>query len=89
MNDKKYYSISEVAQYFDVSQPKLRYLETIVPKFKVHKIRGRRYYTKENLEQLKSKLHSSSGVLSVPDILFKISRLEKGFFALKNMLEAA
>lgn len=52
----KYYGIAEVSEILSVSKANLRYLETTIKKFKIKKIRGRRYYTESNIEQLKAKL---------------------------------
>lgn len=55
--DKKYYSISEASLITGLSIHKLRYVENSIPRFSVHKIRNRRYYSKKNLEVIASKLN--------------------------------
>lgn len=52
----KYYNIAEVSEILSISKTNLRYLETTIKRFKLKKIRGRRYYTENNIEQLKAKL---------------------------------
>jgi DNA-binding transcriptional MerR regulator len=52
----KYYTIAEVSEILSISKANLRYLETTIKKFKIKKIRGRRYYTEDNIGQLKIKL---------------------------------
>ena len=56
---KLYYSISEVAQMFDVSETALRYWEKEFPTYITpHKAgRGIRQYSKENLEQVRLIIH--------------------------------
>lgn len=56
---KLYYSISEVAKMFDVSETALRYWEKEFPKDITPKkaARGIRQYSKENLEQVRVVVH--------------------------------
>ena len=51
---KLYYSISEVAKMFNVSETLLRYWEKEFPNIKPHKAgRGVRQYTKEDIEEVR------------------------------------
>lgn len=52
----KYYTIAEVSSMIGTSKSNLRYLETTIKKFRIKKIRGRRYYTETNIEQLQATL---------------------------------
>lgn len=52
----KYFNIAEVSELLKISKANLRYLETTIKKVRIKKIRGRRYYTESNIEQLKTKL---------------------------------
>jgi DNA-binding transcriptional MerR regulator len=95
MHKTKYYSISEVSDLFGISQAALRYLEKIIPKFTIRKIRGRRYYSQENIAILRGKIARETSItpkqysLFVNDnsyILQKITNLERKFLSLKNRL---
>lgn len=63
----KYYTIAEVSEILSISKANLRYLETTIKKFKVKKIRSRRYYTEDNIGQLKNTLEDKG---------FEIGQLE-------------
>jgi MerR HTH family regulatory protein len=52
----RYYSITEVGQMLNVSVNQLRYLEKNTPKLEVLRIKNRRYYTKKDIETLRSKI---------------------------------
>lgn len=54
MNNKKYYSISEVTEILNIRSHQLRYLEKILPNITVHKLRNRRYYTISDIECFRS-----------------------------------
>lgn len=55
---KRYYSISEVASMFDVSQSLLRFWESEFPNIKLAKNRkGDRLYTEKNISQLRLIYH--------------------------------
>ncbi|WP_425360046.1 MerR family transcriptional regulator [Candidatus Tisiphia endosymbiont of Ceraclea dissimilis] len=54
MQDKKYYSISEVTKLLNIHSHQLRYLERMLPNLAIHKIRNRRYYTSQDIEYLKT-----------------------------------
>jgi hypothetical protein len=53
MLNKKYYTIGEVTRMCRIHLHQLRYLETRFPELIVLKIKGRRYYTNENIEFIK------------------------------------
>lgn len=55
---KKYFSIVEVSKFTGLLPHRLRYLEKIDPKIKITYLRGRRYYTKENIDYIQ-KLYAS------------------------------
>lgn len=53
LRDKLYYSISEVADHFDVAASVLRYWETEFPELKPKRnSKGTRFYSKENIETI-------------------------------------
>ncbi|XVN42903.1 MAG: MerR family transcriptional regulator [Candidatus Rickettsia vulgarisii] len=54
MNDKKYYSNSEVSKILNINHNQLRYLEKILSHITIYKIRNRKYYTAEDIEHFKS-----------------------------------
>ena len=57
-NLKLYYSISEVAQMFNVAETLLRFWEKEFPNIKPHKAgRGIRQYTKEDIEEVRLVYH--------------------------------
>jgi hypothetical protein len=94
MEQAKYYTISEVAELLDISQPSLRYLEKTISRFKVRKIRGRRYYTTENIEILRNKITNQYSLFSNAQPIVKIPILvakNKDVFnkapAITNILE--
>jgi len=53
MLTKKYFSISEVVKMSCLPAHRLRYIEKSDPNIAVIKIRGRRYYTKDNINYIK------------------------------------
>lgn len=59
-NSKKYFSISEVSKTLGIPAYKLRYLEKAKPAIEVFQIRGRRYYTAEDIELIKQKVNGVS-----------------------------
>jgi DNA-binding transcriptional MerR regulator len=76
--NKKYYTINEVSNLVNVSQASLRYFEKISPKFKICKIRGRRYYTEQDIQNLNA--HFCKGIkMDGENILMQIEYLEKQF----------
>lgn len=52
LEDKLYYSIGEVADYFDVNESLLRYWEQEFSSINPKKIRGMRCYTKEDIKDI-------------------------------------
>ncbi len=53
--NKKYFSISEVSEITGFPTHKLRYLEKSKTGMEIFQIRGRRYYTLEDIESIKQK----------------------------------
>jgi len=98
----KYYNIAEVSSMVGTSKSNLRYLETTIKKFSIKKIRGRRYYTDLNIEQIQTKLqekgfelpqmelftHKSNSEIN-NEMLQKIDDLEQKFKDLQNKLKVA
>ena len=82
MTNKKYFSIDEVANIIGVKAYKLRYLEKSAHQIEVFRIRGRRYYTRQNIDQIRQMLNlnenenvKESSSFSKQDILDKIDNL--------------
>ena len=79
MLTKKYFSISEVVKMSHISAHKLRYIEKSDPNITVVKIRGRRYYTKDNISYIKqtySATHANSHQFTNTDpIIYRIDQL--------------
>ncbi len=61
-DNKKYYSISEVAESLQIPSYSLRYIEKNLPKLQVKKIRGRRYYTTQDIDKLKLHIAADSNL---------------------------
>ena len=56
MKDKKYYTISEVTKILKVAASQLRYLEKTSRVLKIIQLKGRRYYTSQNISFIRSQL---------------------------------
>jgi DNA-binding transcriptional MerR regulator len=69
MENKKYYSISEVTKILRIHDYQLRYLEKISANFTVHKVRGRRYYTNKDIDFLKNSLEQSAKNIPTQNII--------------------
>lgn len=52
MLSKKYFSIAEVSKISHLPAYRLRYIEKSDPNITIVQIRGRRYYTKSNIDYL-------------------------------------
>lgn len=89
---KKYYTISEVSKMFNIHAHQLRYIEKIAPNLEVFKLKGRRYYTQENIDFIKSFI---PGFTAAPmaksqnhqDILHQIESLVEKFLKVKDSLK--
>lgn len=89
MLTKKYFSIAEVSVITCLPTHKLRYIEKSDPKIEIIQIRGRRYYTKENIDYIK-RIYSEnlSGNIqnvarkTIPQIISKIDQLLVKFLKL-------
>lgn len=53
---KKYFSLAEVLDITGLSAHKLRYIEKTTSNIKVIKIRGRRYYTENDIKFIKQQV---------------------------------
>ncbi len=64
MKEKYYYTIKEASLITDVKPYIIRYWESQIPALKPKKIRGRRFYTKEDITliNLIKKLHYEEGL---------------------------
>ncbi|WP_250311996.1 MerR family transcriptional regulator [Rickettsia endosymbiont of Oedothorax gibbosus] len=94
MQDKKYYSISEVTKLLNIHSHQLRYLERMLPNLAIHKIRNRRYYTSQDIEYLKIHMANKSVPLELEqpaDLLDnqinKIDYLIKNFYDLSLTIQ--
>jgi DNA-binding transcriptional MerR regulator len=91
MSSKKYYTISEVKKLCGINLHQLRYLEIRFPELVVLKIKGRRYYSQENIEFITLKLPILSeididNVGQNSDIIKKINSLISKFNQIKLKL---
>jgi len=68
MLTKKYFSIAEVAQISCLPAHKLRYIEKADSNIEIVKIRGRRYYTKNNIDYIKKTYSTGSQEIAVAPI---------------------
>ncbi len=75
MLTKKYFSISEACDMCALAPHKLRYIDKIDKNISIVKIRGRRYYTLENMNYLVNK-YSSIDALIINDTIQKPSIIE-------------
>ncbi|MEO0254370.1 MAG: MerR family transcriptional regulator [candidate division WOR-3 bacterium] len=64
MREKFYYTIKEVSEITGIKPHVIRYWESQIPALRPKKIRGRRFYTKEeiNIINLIKKLHYEEGL---------------------------
>jgi len=78
MKEKYYYTIKEVSELTDVKPHVIRYWESQIPALRPKKIRGRRFYTKEdiNLINLIKRLHYGEGLT--------IDGVKKRILSMKN-----
>lgn len=87
--NKKYYSISEVAEMLKIKMHNLRHMDELLGK-KLTRIRGRRYYQTKDIELLKSILGSK--ILQQSTIIAenndKIGNIISKLEGLKSRLEA-
>ena len=65
MLTKKYFTIAEVSEISGLPTHKLRYIEKSDSNIEIVKIRGRRYYTKNNIAYIR-KTYSAKPIESVP-----------------------
>lgn len=80
---KKYFSIAETSNLSGLAAHKLRYIEKADPNIKITQIRGRRYYTQEDINYIKNTY--STTTTQTPEtsnqtieIIAKIDRLLAG-----------
>ncbi|MEN3044901.1 MAG: MerR family transcriptional regulator [Candidatus Hydrothermales bacterium] len=64
MKEKFYYTIKEVSEITEIKPHVIRYWETKIPALRPKKIRGRRFYTVDEINLLKliKKLHYDEGL---------------------------
>ncbi len=90
--DKKYFSISEVAKITGISLHKLRYLEKSTTEIKIFQIKGRRYYSTQDIKYIKSKFgltekgKKTQNVKNLAEIPSQIDSLILKFVKLKKEL---
>jgi len=91
MLNKKYYTINEVTTFCKIHSHQLRYIEKRFSNFVILKIKGRRYYTNENIEFIKLNLHltkiqSQEALPNSYEMLKKIDNLIYKFYQVKMNL---
>jgi len=83
---KKYFSIAETSILSGLAAHKLRYIEKSDPNIKIIQMRGRRYYTQENIDYIKATYCSHFTSPIAPDqateIINKIDELLAKFHQL-------
>lgn len=94
MISKKYFSIAEVAQICLLPMHKLRYIEKSDRNIKITKIRGRRYYTNQDIKYIQETYPSTVQTQAntaqnntTPSITKQIDRLIENFSKLAKNLE--
>lgn len=94
MISKKYFSIAEVAQICILPMHKLRYIEKSDRNIKVTKIRGRRYYTDQDIKYIQETYSKAdhrpvmpTKPKSNPSITPQIDKLIESFSKLAKNLE--
>ena len=90
MLTKKYFSIAEVTQMSGLPAHKLRYIEKSDPNIEIIQIRGRRYYTKNNIDYIKA-TYSIEKINNPPKLtkesnLQIISKIDRCLQKLQNLL---
>jgi hypothetical protein len=88
MISKKYFSIAEVAQICLLPMHKLRYIEKSDRNIKITKIRGRRYYTDQDIQYIQDSYSSTAPIKVNHAIIPQIDKLIKNFSKLAKTLEA-
>ncbi|MFP3017812.1 MAG: MerR family transcriptional regulator [Candidatus Tisiphia sp.] len=73
MQNKKYYSIGEVTKLLNIHSHQLRYLERLLPNLTIHKIRNRRYYTRQDIEYLRAHMTTKNIQIESQPIISKLS----------------
>lgn len=91
MLSKKYYSISEVSKICNIAMHKLRYIEKSDSNITILKIRGQRYYTKADIDYIRSKITANScnnidSNQEESDFVLKIDLLIAKFYNLSTAL---
>ncbi len=89
MIPKKYFSIAEVAKLCNLPMHKLRYIEKSDTNIKVTKIRGRRYYTNQDINYIGNTYSSTRASTTNEFILSQIDRLIEKFSSLTGILETS
>ena len=91
MLTKKYFSIAEVSKISCLAAHKLRYIEKSDPNIEIVQIRGRIYYTKNNIDYIRNAYPAEKSTTSPkrikksdPNMIFKIDQLLANFQSLLN-----
>ncbi|MDA9163749.1 MerR family transcriptional regulator [Rickettsiaceae bacterium] len=74
---KKYFSIAETSNLSGLAAHKLRYIEKADPNITITQMRGRRYYTQEDINYIKNTYSTTTPETSnqAIEIIAKIDRL--------------
>jgi transposase len=86
---KKYFSIAETARLCDLPMHKLRYIEKSDTNIKITKIRGRRYYTEQDIKYIKSTYSAANASKADKSIISQIDQLIGKFSDLIEILETS
>ena len=77
---KKYFSIAEASEISALPAHKLRYIEKSDANVEIIQIRGRRYYTKDNIDYIKAKYSDHTETVhaeKIADNSLIISRIDQ------------
>lgn len=69
---KKYYSISEVAENLQISSHQLRYLELKITELVIFRVKNRRYYTVNDITNLRQHLTKANRPAAKIDLCQKL-----------------
>ena len=88
---KKYFSMAEVTHMSGLPAHKLRYIEKADPNIEIIQIRGRRYYTKNNIDYIKATYSiekvNGSPKLTKESNLQIISKIDRCLQNFQNLLK--
>lgn len=85
---KKYYTIKEVTKILNIFPHQLRYVEKIIARFVVKTVKGRRYYTNQNIEDLRKYYKKTNETMDNSEFIERIDDLINNFQTLAIKLKS-